>query len=113
EDRQAENRIFPEVLVVLNADEGTVAAYARVGEAQPYTQTERISQEDEQQYCRRQHEPEREEATAFCQPLHQRRIGGIDGNGIGGHGLLGSSIFSFAKGTGYANEKACKWTRSA
>ena len=75
EDGEPEDGVVPEIFVVLQADEDAGAADARVGEAEPDAEAQRIGEEDEQQRCRRQHEAEGEEAAAFREALGQRRTG--------------------------------------
>ena len=69
EDREPEDGVVPEIFVVLQADEDAGTADAGVGEAEPDAEAERIGEEDEEQRCRRQHEAEGEETTAFREPL--------------------------------------------
>ena len=77
EDRQPEDGVVPEILVVLEADEDAGPADARVGEAEPDAEAERIGEEDEQQRRRRQHEQKAEEAAAF-----RRRLTAAGGQGL-------------------------------
>ena len=68
EDREPEHRVLGQEDVVLEPDEHPVAADARVGEAEPDAETERIGQEADKEDGGRQHEEEAEHVPV----LHER-----------------------------------------
>ncbi len=81
EHREPEDRIVPQPLVVLEADENAGAADAFVGETHPDAEAQRIGQEQDQERRRRQHEPQRHPVAvglaAAPTATACRRIGGL------------------------------------
>ena len=74
EDREPEDRVVPQPLVVLGADELPDAADLGVGEGEPDAEPERIGQEEDQERHRRQHEPEAEPVPVVLELVPRGRF---------------------------------------
>ena len=73
EDREPEQAVVPQRLVVLEADEHAGPADARIGEAEPDAEPERIGEKDEQKDRRRQHEQQADDSLCSASS-GQRRL---------------------------------------
>src|SRR4029077_8478481 len=86
ENREPENRVIPEPLVILKADETAAATDPLIGEAHPDTEAEGIGEEQDEECRGRQHEPKRQEIAVVLEPRPQRRR--LDARRRHGHGCL-------------------------
>jgi hypothetical protein len=68
EHRQPEHAVVEQEAIVLEADEVASPADARIGEAEPDAEPQRIGEKAQQEHARRQHEQECQRSPAVVQP---------------------------------------------
>jgi hypothetical protein len=68
EHRKPEHRIVGKPLVILQADELAILSDAGVGEGNPDAEQKRIGKEQDQECCRRHHEPQAEPIAVGDKP---------------------------------------------
>src|SRR5436190_3611645 len=69
EDREPEDGVVPQPLVILEPDKNARTADARVRKREPDAEPERIGQKQQQERRSRNHEPETEPLAVYLQPL--------------------------------------------